>query len=130
MKLVLAVLLLYVTPRLPAQEPVPGPKADFIYLHGNIYSGMEVRASFHEIKRAQAMAVRGDRVLALGTESEVLRLKGPQTVVVDLGGHFVMPGFNDAHMHMAEAGFQRLTVNLVGVRSLAEFRERWEAAAH
>ncbi len=127
MKLMLAVLLFYGTPLLPAQEPAAAPKPDFIYLHGNIYTGMEVKASFHEVKRAQALAVRGDRVQAVGTESEVLKLKGPQTEVVNLGGHFVMPGFNDAHMHLAEAGFQRLTVNLVGVKSLTEFRDRIRA---
>jgi len=44
--------------------------------------------------------------------------------VVDLKGHFLMPGFNDAHMHLTNAGFKRLTVDLTGTRSLEEFRER------
>jgi predicted amidohydrolase YtcJ len=47
--------------------------------------------------------------------------------VVDLGGKFVMPGFNDAHLHLAAAGFERLNVNLVGVKSLDEFRDRIRA---
>ncbi len=47
--------------------------------------------------------------------------------MVNLDGHFVMPGFNDAHLHLAEAGFERQTVNLVGVKSLAEFRDRIRA---
>src|SRR5438876_9311488 len=70
------------------------------------------------------MAVRGDRILAAGTEVDILKLKGPATSVIDLQGHFVMPGFNDAHMHLTDAGFKRLTVDLTGVRSLEEFRDR------
>ncbi len=105
------------------------PKADMIFLHGNIYTGVVVTSSSHEIKRADAMAIRGDRIMAVGRENEILELKGPQTKVVDLGGHFVMPGFNDAHVHLAEAGLQRLSVNLVGVKSLAEFRDRIRARA-
>ena len=99
-------------------------KADAIYLHGNIYTGVTGASSFHEIQRAQAMAVRGDRVLAIGIEADILKLKGPATNVLDLRGSFVMPGFNDAHMHLTNAGLKKLTVDLTGSRSLEEFRER------
>ena len=67
------------------------------------------------MKRADAMAIRGDRIQAVGKEAEILKLKGPQTEVISLDGRFVMPGFNVAHVHLAEGGFQRLTVNLAGV---------------
>jgi predicted amidohydrolase YtcJ len=100
------------------------PKADHIYIHANIYTGTSGSSSFHEVQRAQALALRADRVLAIGTEAEVLKLKGPATTVVDLHGRFVMPGFNDAHIHLTEAGFQKLRVDLTGVRSLEEFQER------
>jgi predicted amidohydrolase YtcJ len=110
-----------------AQEQETGPKADAIYLHGNIYTGVAASRSFQAIQRAQALAVRDDRILGVGTEAEMLKLKGPQTQVIDLGGHFVMPGFNDAHLHLAEAGLRQLTVDLTGVKSLAEFRERIQA---
>jgi predicted amidohydrolase YtcJ len=109
------------------QEPQTRPKADVVFLHGNIYTGIAVSASFHEIKRADAMAIRGDRIQAIGKEDEILKWKGPQTEVINLDGHFVMPGFNDAHMHLAAAGLQRLEVNLVGVKSLTEFRDRIRA---
>ena len=99
-------------------------QADLIYLHANIYTGSSGNSSFHEVQHAQAMALRGDRILAVGTEAEVLKLKGPATTVVDLHGGFVMPGFNDAHIHLTEAGFQKLRVDLTGVRSLEQFRER------
>ena len=100
------------------------PKADAIYLHGNIYTGVASTSSFRVVQRAEAMAVRNDRLLAVGSEEEVMRLKGPQTSVVDLQGHFVMPGFNDAHTHLTDAGFKKLTVDLTGVRSQEEFRAR------
>jgi hypothetical protein len=66
-------------------------------------------------------------VEAIGENTDILKMKGPQTEVVELGGHFVMPGFNDAHLHLAEAGAQRLSVNLVGVKSIDEFRDRVRA---
>ena len=47
--------------------------------------------------------------------------------MIDLGGHFVMPGFNDAHMHLASAGLERMNVNMVGVKTLDEFRDRLRA---
>jgi predicted amidohydrolase YtcJ len=100
------------------------PKADIIYIHANIYTGTTGSSSFHEVQRAHAMALRGDRVLAVGDEPDILKLKGPDTRVVDLNGHFVMPGFNDAHIHLTEVGFKKLTVDLSGVRSLEEFRDR------
>jgi predicted amidohydrolase YtcJ len=110
-----------------AQDQPSQPKADIILLHGNIYTGVEVPSSFHAMQRVEALAIRGDRVQAAGTENEILKLKGPQTQVINLGGHFVMPGFNDAHLHLASAGFRRLTVDLTGVKSLTEFRDRVRA---
>jgi predicted amidohydrolase YtcJ len=101
-----------------------GPKADVIFVHGNVYTGVPANTPFSSILREEAIALRGDRILAVGTNLEIEKLKGPQTQVVDLGGHFVMPGFNDAHMHLASAGLQKLNVDLTGVKSLDEFRER------
>lgn len=105
------------------------PEADIIFNHANIYTGVADASSMGAGKRAEALAVRGDRVLAVGTGGEIMKNKGPDTKVVDLGGHFVMPGFNDAHMHLASAGFEKMNVNLVGVKTLDEFRERIRARA-
>ncbi|HEY1657128.1 MAG TPA: amidohydrolase [Candidatus Sulfotelmatobacter sp.] len=102
----------------------PGAKADVIYIHGNVYTGVSANNQFSSIDREEALAVRGDRVLAVGKNAEIQKLKGPQTQVVDLGGHFVMPGFNDAHLHLADAALQKLNVDLRGVKTLDEFRER------
>jgi predicted amidohydrolase YtcJ len=118
------IAIIFITSLVMSQPQPALPKADAIYIHGNIYTGLAGASSFHEVQRAQALAVRGDRILAVGSEADILKLKGPATTVLDLQGHFVMPGFNDAHMHLVEAGFKQLTVNLTGVRSIEEFRER------
>src|SRR6184192_1778562 len=105
-----------------AQRPLI--MADTIYIHGDIYTGVVGASSFHVVTRATTLAVKADRILAIGGENDVLKHKGPDTAVVDFRGHFVMPGFNDAHMHLTEAGFKKLTVDLSGVRSIEEFRDR------
>jgi predicted amidohydrolase YtcJ len=111
----------------PAQS-APKPKADLIFTHGNIYSGVvDPSASLGAGKRSEALAVRGDQILAVGTRDEIMKLKGPETKVIDLDGHFVMPGFNDAHMHLASAGLETMNVNLVGAKTLDEFRDRLQA---
>ena len=100
------------------------PKADVIYIHANVYTGVPATSQFGSTMREEAIAVRGDRIQAVGKNVEIEKLKGPQTQVIDLGGHFVMPGFNDAHLHLADAGLQKLSVDLVGVKTLDEFRKR------
>jgi len=102
-------------------------KADLIFVHGNVYTGVPDTGAFSSILREEAIAVRGDRILATGKNLDIDKFKGPETQVIDLGGHFVMPGFNDAHLHLADAGLQKLGVDLQGTKSLDEFRERVRA---
>ena len=109
-------------------KSVPKPKADVIFTHANIYTGVvDAAASLGAGKRSEALAIRGDQVLAVGTRDEVMKSKGPETKIVDLDGRFVMPGFNDAHMHLASAGLEKMNVNLVGSKTLDEFRDRLRA---
>ncbi len=121
---VVAVVAMLLSTRAMPQAQPNLPKADTIYIHGNIYTGVAGASSFHEVQRADAMAIKGDRILLIGKEADVLKSKGPTSVVVDLRGQFVMPGFNDAHMHLTDAGFKQLTVDLTGVQSIEEFRDR------
>ncbi|MGA9979580.1 MAG: amidohydrolase family protein [Candidatus Sulfotelmatobacter sp.] len=107
--------------------PAPGPKADVIFVHANVYTSVPANSPFASILRQEAIAVRGDRIQAVGKNVDIEKLKGDQTEVVDLGGHFVMAGFNDAHLHLSGAGLQKLNVDLVGVKSLEEMRERVRA---
>jgi hypothetical protein len=74
--------------------------------------------------RAEAVAVRANRIVAVGANVEVLPLVGPKTRVLDLAGRTVVPGFDDSHAHMLGIGFARLDVDLVGTRSYAEVVER------
>lgn len=124
MKPVLFVVFL-ATAMTAAQAQSSAP--DAIYLHGNIYTGAVQTFSppYVEVKpRAQAMAVRDGRVAAVGSDAEISKLKGKRTQVVDLHGRFVMPGFNDAHTHLASAGFGKMNVDLTGTRSLQEMQAR------
>jgi predicted amidohydrolase YtcJ len=107
-----------------APAPEAKPKADIIFMHANVYTGVPSNTPFSSVLREEAMAVRGDRIQAVGKTVDIEKLKGPQTQVIDLGGHFVMPGFNDAHLHLYDAGITKLSVDLTGVKSLDELRDR------
>jgi predicted amidohydrolase YtcJ len=126
MKTLLFVLVLLAAVMLNAQSEKPAPP-DAIYVNGNIYTGAEEGLGGAPAKvypRAQAMAVRGGRIIAVGTNRDIEKLKGAHTRAVDLGGKFVMPGFNDAHLHLASGGFEKMNVELAGTRSLQEMQAR------
>jgi hypothetical protein len=109
----------------PAQ---PHPLADAIYLHGNILTGVHLETAHPE--RVSAIAVAHGEVVGAGTDAEIkARFQGPATQIVDLHGAFVMPGFNDAHAHLGMGGRIRLSVDLLGVKSLADMQARIRAAA-
>ena len=114
-------------PAKEAQSAVK-PKADVIFTHANIYTGeIQAASSLGSGQRSEALAVVGDHILAVGMRADIMKLKGPNTTVIDLGGHFAMPGFNDAHMHLASGGMEKMGVNEVGAKSLDEFRDRLRA---
>ena len=70
--------------------------------------------------RAEAVAVRGGRITAVGSSAELRAFVGPKTRVMDLQGRTLVPGFEDAHAHFLGIGFARLDVDLVGTSSYAE----------
>ncbi len=123
-----AVLVCILTAVSAGQTSAPAadtkPKADVIFVHANVYTGVPANAQFASIERQEAIAVKGDRILAVGKTLDMDKFKGPQTQIVDLGGHFTMPGFNDAHLHLDDAGQTKLSVDLTGVKSLDELRSR------
>src|SRR5579884_1087420 len=91
--------------------------ADVIFEHGHILTNFDLKIfSIHNPKPiyAEAVAIADGKVLAFGSDSNIARYRGPHTEVIDLGGHFAMPGFNDAHTHIAEAGLGKLEVDLTG----------------
>ena len=69
---------------------------------------------------ATAVAVRGGRIVFVGSDSGALALRGDRTRVMDLGGATLLPGFVDAHTHVAELGQSLDRVNLTGIATEAE----------
>jgi len=122
--IVLVVLIISVTLHAQSRR---SESPDLIFINGNIYTGAEEGfggAAAKVYPRTQAIAARGGRITAIGTSEEIRKSKGPHTVVVDLGGRFVMPGFNDAHLHLANGGFEKMNVELSGTKSLEEMKAR------
>lgn len=121
-RLILTLLLALTATTARAQDTSPNT----LFVHGNILTGAHLRPNNPSPTpdRVQAIAVTNSTIVAVGTDEEMLQLKGPHTQIVDLHGAFVMPGFNDAHTHIADAGQQRLTVDLDGTTSLADLQAR------
>jgi predicted amidohydrolase YtcJ len=73
---------------------------------------------------AQAVAVLGDRIVAVGSNDDVEAWRGANTRVIDASGKLLLPGFNDAHVHFVDGGMALDSVQLNGVTSAAEFARR------
>src|SRR5262249_58703876 len=107
-----------------AAVPAPGggrggrAPAEAVYAHAVVWTGVPGALP------AQALAVGGGRLLAVGTAAEVERFRGPATRTVDLSGRFVVPGLIDAHTHFLAGGFQLAGVDLRGARRRAELARR------
>ena len=73
---------------------------------------------------AEAVALSGNRIAAVGATAEMKELAGARTRIVDAGGRLVLPGFNDAHVHFLSGGFQLSSVELGDAATPQEFAER------
>ncbi|MDU4255208.1 amidohydrolase [Pseudomonas sp.] len=80
--------------------------ADLIFHGGKVYTAEPGQAL------QQAVAVENGRILAVGSDAQVLKLRQPSTRVIDLQGQVLMPGFIDAHTHLVKGGLQMLQANL------------------
>jgi predicted amidohydrolase YtcJ len=108
----------------PAASPVAKSSAPemTLYRNGRIYTNDAT------LPWAQALLVRGEEILAVGDDDEVSALTDTGAKVVDLEKHFVMPGFNDAHVHIGGAGADWLAVRLFGAVTVLEMQKRLAAA--
>ncbi len=104
----------------------PAPIAA-IYYHGHILTGVGLEEGQPQF--VSAIAVGPHVIVAIGDDAAILQRKQPGTRMVDLHGAFVMPGINDAHVHIANAGQTKLSVDLNGCRSREELIARVRAAA-
>ena len=99
-----------------------GGDADLVLSGGRVWTGARHSAW------AEAIAVRSERLLAVGSTEDVKRHIGPSTMQRDLGGRFVAPGFIDNHTHFDRAGALLLGVNLLDVAEASGLRREVEAA--
>ena len=90
-----------------------GP-VDLIVFHGKVY------AADGTGRKAEAVAIRGNQVLRVGTDRDVTRLQRPQTVMVDARGGAIVPGFNDADVRFIDGGVTLGDVDLSGAASQDE----------
>src|SRR6266699_6920618 len=74
--------------------------------------------------KAEAVAVIGDRIVAVGSRADIDLWRGPQTKVIDAGGKLLLPGFNDTHVHFIQGGAQLDQVQLTDAATPEEFAKR------
>ncbi len=112
-------------------EAVPNDKHPINTHPQLIITNARVRTLSAAQSEAEAVAIQGNRILAVGDSEGVLALAGAATRVIDAQGSLILPGFNDAHVHFLSGGFSLSSVNLRGAgsptemtRSLAEFAQK------
>lgn len=105
-----------------AQSPTPAVEANLIVRNAVIWTGDSTQP------RAQALAVRGERLIAVGTDAQIDAHRSPRTRVIDAAGRFVTPGFIDDHTHFAQAGALLIGANLLDVHTSGVFAARVKAA--
>ena len=101
----------------------PGPGVSLAIVNARVWTGNPRRPW------ADAVAVRGDRLAAVGSSAEVRKLAGREARVIDAKGQLVVPGFVDAHVHFIAGGFRLASVQLRDARTPAEFAARIAAFA-
>ena len=116
-------LLLLPALAFPAFAAPPPAPADLILCHGQIYM-VDASRSW-----AEAVAIKGDRLVFVGADREVGAFVGAGTRVVDLGGRFVLPGFHDSHVHLLSGGVELGQCDLNGSKSGEEVVARVRACA-
>ncbi len=109
--LLFALLICNATPRLDAQQSIT-----LLLINGKVWTVNPQQ------REAEAVAISGNHIVAVGSTSEIFRLKQPSTRVVDLAGKRVLPGFNDAHVHFYSGGSSLAGPQLRSSKSQEEFR--------
>jgi predicted amidohydrolase YtcJ len=108
-----------------AASLAPAQNATTVLLNGKI---LTVDRKF---STAEALAIRGGRIVAVGTSSDIRKLTAGQGRIIDLGGRTVIPGLIDSHMHAIRAALSFSTeVNWIGTRSMPEALDRIRQASH
>lgn len=116
LSILLSILLFSFVPAGTKVEP-----ADLILTNANVYTANDQQPN------AEAIAVKGDRIIFAGSNAEVKKYQGAQTRVIDLHGATVLPGMTDAHHHLEGVGFREMTLNLEGITNLQDFLAKVKA---
>ncbi|MBN1351780.1 amidohydrolase [candidate division KSB1 bacterium] len=82
-----------------------------------------------EVPWAQALAIKGEKILAIGDNSQISAMADANTRVIDAENRLVIPGFNDAHVHFRDGGFSLIEIKLRDARTAADFAERIKSEA-
>ena len=93
----------------------PADPADVVFVNGNVYTVNEKQP------RAEAIAVKGDRIVFVGSNANAKQFQGRGTRVIDLHGETVVPGMTDAHYHFIGVGQREMNLNLEGITNLEDF---------
>ena len=102
----------------PARAGQERDKAPDLILHNGVIWTVDAKNS-----TAQAVAIKDGRFVAVGANGDVVKLRGGRTQVINLEGRFVVPGFNDNHVHFASAA-QFLEFNIMAVSTQEDFVKR------
>jgi len=97
----------------PKVEP-----ADKLFLNATVYTGNDAAPT------ADAVAVKGNTIVFVGSNADAKRYQGDSTEVIDLAGRTLLPGLTDAHIHLMGVGEREMTLNLEGTKSLDEMLAR------
>jgi predicted amidohydrolase YtcJ len=116
--LVLLITLTLMTINVPSLADKPPLAADLIIVNANVHTMDKAQPD------AQAVAVYGNRIVAVGSNKAIRKMAGPRTRIVDAHGQLVLPGFNDSHVHFMSGGFQLANVDLRDANTPEEFAER------
>jgi predicted amidohydrolase YtcJ len=110
-------LFLAFAPRASAQGVVVEP-ADIIVIHGRVYTENPKQPW------AQAVAIRGAKIVSVGDDATIEKMRGMGTKVINAGGKLVLPGFTDCHIHFLEGSLSLGGVNLEGAKDPADIQKR------
>src|SRR5215510_12301751 len=114
--ILLGVLLIALTP-----SPGPADPATLLFINGNIYTANP------KGPHAQAVAVKDDRIVFVGSNADAKKFLGPNTRTIDLHGSTVLPGLTDAHYHFIGVGQREMNLNLEGITNLEDFLAKVKA---
>ncbi len=100
--------------------------ADAIVIHGRIYTENEKQPW------AEALAIRGAKIVAVGSDKDIEAYRGNKTDVIEAGGRLVLPGFEDCHIHFMDGSLGLVEVDLNDAGTVAEIQKRVKqyAASH